>query len=176
MTVVFRGVCSDPVDAACRASENTCVGGTGRVAMKNGLNSIHASLMDGRVGKGSGVVVFRDGKIVGGDAHTTPVLRHTSSKNPVGIGVSDTLTDKNAIMKGTALVGSSSQLFDATLRKLISGQRHCDRHRQPDPRHTPYSAASSSGAMRGRIILIRVPPPGSEFRSSRPPRRLVTML
>jgi len=69
-------------------------------------------------GLASDVVVFRDGKIVGGDAYTTPVLRHTSSKNAVGIGLSDTLTDKNAIMKGTALVGSSSQLFDATLRKL----------------------------------------------------------
>jgi hypothetical protein len=100
------------VDAACRASENTYVGGTGRVAMKNGLYSIHVSLMDGRVRKGSDVVVFRDGKIVGDD------LRHTSSKNAVGIGVSDTLIDKNAIMNGTALIGSSSQLFGATLRKL----------------------------------------------------------
>jgi Integrase core domain len=40
----------------------------------------------------------------------------------------------------------------------------------------PYSAACSSGAVRGRIIWIRVPPPGSESRSSRPPSRLVTML
>ena len=39
-----------------------------------------------------------------------------------------------------------------------------------------YSAACSSGATRGRMIWIRVPPPGSESRSSRPPRRLVTML
>src|SRR6185437_16445554 len=37
--------------------------------MKNGLYSIHVSLQDGRVGKGSGVIVFRDGKIVGGDAY-----------------------------------------------------------------------------------------------------------
>jgi len=28
------------------------------------------------------------------------------------------LTDENAIMNGTALVGSSSQLFGATLRRL----------------------------------------------------------
>ena len=53
--------------------------------------------------------------------------RHSSSKDdnplfggpsPVGIGVSDSLTDKIAIMNGTALVDSSSQLFGATLRKL----------------------------------------------------------
>lgn len=37
--------------------------------MKNGLYSIHVSLLDGRVGKGSGVILFRDGKILGGDAY-----------------------------------------------------------------------------------------------------------
>jgi T3SS negative regulator,GrlR len=99
--------------------------------MKNGLYSIHVSLLDGRVGKGSGVVVFRDGKIVGGDAYLyyvgtytvkdntfkgeVLIRRHTSSKddnplfggpNPVGV------------MNGTALVGNSSQLFGATLRRL----------------------------------------------------------
>ena len=79
--------------------------------MKNGLYSIHVSLQDGRSGKGSGVVMFRDGKILGGDAYlfytgsyTTRgdsfkgevlVQRHTSSPDanplfggpsPVGIG------------------------------------------------------------------------------------------
>ena len=37
--------------------------------MKNGLYSIHVTLQDGRSGKGSGVVMFRDGKILGGDAY-----------------------------------------------------------------------------------------------------------
>ncbi|MGH6777740.1 MAG: GrlR family regulatory protein [Bradyrhizobium sp.] len=111
--------------------------------MKNGLYSIHVSLQDGRLGKGSGVAVFRDGKIVGGDAYLyyigtytvkdntfrgeVLVQRHTSSQddnplfggsNPVGIGVSGTFTDTDAVMTGTALVGSSSQLFGATLRRL----------------------------------------------------------
>jgi hypothetical protein len=111
--------------------------------MRNGLYSIHVSLQDGRVGKGSGVVVFRDGKIVGGDAYLyytgtytvkdntfkgeVVVRRHTSSMddnplfggpNPVGIGVSGTFTDADAVMTGTALVGNSSQLFGATLRRL----------------------------------------------------------
>ncbi len=36
--------------------------------MKNGLYSIHVTLQDGRFGKGSGVVLFRDGRILGGDA------------------------------------------------------------------------------------------------------------
>src|SRR6202040_308550 len=40
-----------------------------RHIMKNGLYSIHVSLQDGRSGKGSGVIMFQDGKILGGDAY-----------------------------------------------------------------------------------------------------------
>jgi T3SS negative regulator,GrlR len=112
--------------------------------MKNGLYSIHATLLDGRVGKGSGVIVFRDGQIFGGDAYLfytgtytvkgdtfkgeVLVRRHTSPRNddnplfggpnPVGIGVSGTFSDTLATMNGTALVGKASQIFGATLRKL----------------------------------------------------------
>jgi hypothetical protein len=111
--------------------------------MKNGLYSIHVTLQDGREGKGSGVVMFRDGKILGGDAYLyyigsymvkgdtfkgeVLVQRHTSSPDanplfggpsPVGVGVSGTFTDKAAVMDGTALVGKASQIFTATLRKL----------------------------------------------------------
>jgi hypothetical protein len=118
-------------------------GGRHRGIMKNGLYSIHVSLQDGRSGKGSGVVVFRDGKIVGGDAYLfytgtytvkddtfkgeVLVQRHTSSPDanplfggatPVGVGVSGTFTDTQGVMNGTALVGKASQIFGATLRKL----------------------------------------------------------
>src|SRR3974390_1320910 len=111
--------------------------------MKNGLYSIHVSLRDGRLGKGSGVVLFRDGRILGGDAYLfytgsytvkgntfrgeVLVQRHTSSPDanplfggpsPVGIGVSGTFTDTAAEMSGCALVGKASQIFAATLRKL----------------------------------------------------------
>ena len=37
--------------------------------MKNGLYSIHVSCRTAVSGKGSGVVMFRDGKILGGDAY-----------------------------------------------------------------------------------------------------------
>ena len=111
--------------------------------MKNGLYSIHVTLQDGRVGKGSGVIMFRDGKILGGDAYLfytgtytvkddtfkgeVLVQRHTSSPDanplfggpsPVGIGVSGTFTGTRATMSGTALVGKASQSFGATLRRL----------------------------------------------------------
>ena len=112
--------------------------------MKNGLYSIHVSLQDGRVGKGSGVIVFRDGKIVGGDAYLfytgtytvkddtfkgeVLVQRHTTPRDndnplfggpaPVGIGVSGTFDDTRGQMSGTALVGKASQIFGATLHRL----------------------------------------------------------
>src|SRR5882724_404521 len=114
-----------------------------RNIMKNGLYSIHVRLQDGRSGNGSGVIMFRDGKILGGDAYLfytgsytakgdtfkgeVLVQRHTSSlhanplfggPSPVGIGVSGTFTETAAVMDGTALVGKASQTFRATLRKL----------------------------------------------------------
>lgn len=115
-----------------------------RDVMKNGLYSIHVTLLDGRVGKGSGVILFRDGQILGGDAYLyytgsytvkdntfrgeVLVQRHTSPRNddnplfggpaPVGIGVTGTFTGTHAEMTGTALVGKASQIFGATLRKL----------------------------------------------------------
>src|SRR5258705_5785958 len=111
-----------------------------RDIMKNGLYSIPVSLQDGRSGKGSGVIMFRDGKIFGGDAYLfytgsytskgdtfkgeVLVQRHTSSPDanplfggpsPVGVGVSGTFTDTAAVIDGTALVGKASQSFKATL-------------------------------------------------------------
>jgi len=113
--------------------------------MKNALYSIHVDLLDGRSGKGSGVVIFRNGQILGGDAYLfysgsyvvnadnntfkgeVTVKQHTPSPamsplfggpQPVGIGVTGTFTDTSAIMNGTALVGKHSQIFRATLRWL----------------------------------------------------------
>src|ERR1700681_4901732 len=111
--------------------------------MKNGLYSIHVSLQDGRTGKGSGVIMFRDGKILGGDAYLfytgsytskgdilkgeVLVQRHTSSPDanplfgghrPVDMVAAGALTATAAVMTGTALVGKASQIFSATLRFL----------------------------------------------------------
>ena len=90
-------------------------------------------------------------------------------------------------MNGTALVGKASQIFGATLHYKLADSstdacfRSSVRHVYwiPSSRgrmRRNYSAACSSGATRGKMIWIRVPPPGSESRSSRPPSRLVTML
>ena len=111
--------------------------------MHNGLYSIHVTLLDGRSGKGSGVVLCRDGQILGGDAYLFYVGSYTTHGNsfkgevlirshtrsadvnplfggpdPVGIGVTGTFTETAAVATGTALVGKASQIFNATLRKL----------------------------------------------------------
>lgn len=112
--------------------------------MRNGLYSIHVGLLDGRTGRGSGVVVFHDGQIRGGDAYLyytgsyvvqektgtfrgeVLVNQHTRSPdvNPlfgggeVSIGVSGTFTDTDGAMTGVALVGKQSLMFQVTLRKL----------------------------------------------------------
>lgn len=112
--------------------------------MRNGLYSIHVQLGDGREGKGSGVLVFREGVILGGDAFlyytgkysadaTTIrgeviVNQHTPSLDEtpifggleVGIGFSGAFTETGASVGGTALVGRNSVIFRATLRRLAS--------------------------------------------------------
>ncbi|MEA2842248.1 MAG: hypothetical protein QOF41_3578 [Methylobacteriaceae bacterium] len=112
--------------------------------MKNGLYSIHVQLGDGREGKGSGVLVFNEGVILGGDAFLfytgkysaegstvrgeVVVNQHTPSldANPifggidVGIGFSGQFDDREATISGTGLVGRHSMIFRATLRRLAS--------------------------------------------------------
>jgi len=114
--------------------------------MKNGLYSIHVQLGDGRDGKGSGILVFKDEVILGGDAYLfytgkysaegstvrgeVVVNLHTPSldANPiyagveVGIGFSGQFTDTSATLNGTGLVGRNSVIFRATLRRLASAE------------------------------------------------------
>ena len=112
--------------------------------MKNGLYSIHIRMLDGVKGRASGVLVFRDGTILGGDPYFwsagsytlgdgtwkgeivtnqhTPY--HETDARPVfggrevSTGFSGTFQDGTAEVFGTSLVGSRSVSFRATLRKL----------------------------------------------------------
>ena len=111
--------------------------------MRNGLYSIHMEMLDGQPGKGSGVIIFRDGVIRGGDAflYYTGTYsfdgtgrwkgelitnQHTRSPDAVpifagrevSIGFSGTYTDERAEANGTALVGKMSLNFRGTLRRL----------------------------------------------------------
>jgi hypothetical protein len=112
--------------------------------MKNGLYSVHVQMGDGVRGRASGVIMLRDGVILGGDPYFwstgnytfkegtwkgdlvtnqhTPY--HDSTARPVfagrevTTGFSGTYRDDNSEVFGTSLVGSRSISFRATLRRL----------------------------------------------------------
>jgi hypothetical protein len=112
--------------------------------MKNGLYSVHIQMGDGVKGRASGVLVIRDGVILGGDPYFWSVgsysLKgstckgelvtnqhtpyHDSAARPVfggrevTTGFSGTFKEDSAEVFGTSLVGSRSVSFRATLRRL----------------------------------------------------------
>ncbi len=110
--------------------------------MRNGLYSVHIKTLDGHFGKGSGVIIFRDGTLLGGDAFLfytgtyevegstlkgeLQVDQHTQPKDvaplfggrPVSIGFSGKIGEVEATVGGAALFGKQSIRFTATLRKI----------------------------------------------------------
>jgi hypothetical protein len=112
--------------------------------MKNGLYSVHIEMGDGVRGRASGIIILRDGVIRGGDPYFwtigsytfkdgrckgemitnqhTPYRESTSrpvfAGREVTTGFSGTYGDDHAAIFGTALVGSRSVSFRATLRRL----------------------------------------------------------
>ena len=113
--------------------------------MKNGLYSIHIHMLDGVKGRDSGVLVLRDGVLLGGgpyfwsqgsytvgngtwkgelatNQHTPfadPFVRPLFGGHEVTSGFSGTFTDKEAEVFGTVLVGGNRSLsFRATLKRL----------------------------------------------------------
>ena len=110
--------------------------------MKNGLYSIHVHMLDGHPDRGAGVLVLRDGSMVGGNgslfytgSYSCEGQRwkgelvsapHTRNPGPItvfeeresGIGFSGTFDDDHAEARGTALLGKASLPFKVTLRRL----------------------------------------------------------
>jgi hypothetical protein len=112
--------------------------------MRNGLYSIHMHMLDGVKGRDSGVMILRDGKLLGGgpyfwsigtytvgngtwkgelttNQHTPladPLVRPLSGGQEVTSGFSGTFTDDEAEVFGTSLVGTKSLSFRATLKLL----------------------------------------------------------
>jgi hypothetical protein len=112
--------------------------------MKNGLYSVHIYMLDGVKGRDSGVLILRDGTFLGGgpyfwstggytvangtwkghlrtNQHTPfpdPFARPLFGKHEVNSGFSGTFADDHAEVFGTALVGTRSLSFRATLKRL----------------------------------------------------------
>jgi hypothetical protein len=112
--------------------------------MKNGLYSIHIHMLDGVRGRDSGILILQDGKFFGGgpyfwsvgsytvgngtwkgqlttNQHTPfpdPFVRPLFAGQEVTSGFSGTFADDQAEVFGTALVGTRSLSFRATLKRL----------------------------------------------------------
>lgn len=113
--------------------------------MRNGLYSIHVHMLDGVKGRDSGVIILRDGKLLGGGPYfwwvgtytvgkngtwkgdlttnqhtpfTDPSVRRVFGGHEVTSGFSGTFTDDEAEVFATSLVGTKSVSVRATLKWL----------------------------------------------------------
>jgi hypothetical protein len=112
--------------------------------MKNGLYSIHIHMLDGVRGRDSGILILRDGELIGGgpffwsvgsysvgngtwkgelrtNQHTPfpdPFTRPLFAGQEVFSGFSGTFADDQAEVFGTTLAGNRSLSFRATLKRL----------------------------------------------------------
>src|ERR1700753_112204 len=112
--------------------------------MRNGLYSVHIHMLDGGKGRDSGVLVLRDGVLIGGGPYfwstgsytvgngtwkgQLSTNQHTSfadrfarplfAGQEVTSGFSGTFEDDCAEVFGTTLVGNLSLSFRATLKRL----------------------------------------------------------
>ncbi len=112
--------------------------------MRNGLYSLHMHMLDGVKGRDSGVIILRDGTLIGGGPYFwsigtytvgdgtwkgefttnqhTPLpdrfARPLAGGQEVTSGFSGTFTDEGAEAFGTSLVGTRSLGFSATLKRL----------------------------------------------------------
>jgi len=115
--------------------------------MRNGLYSIHIHMLDGVKGRDSGILILRDGQLLGGgpffwsvgrysvrdstwkgelvtNQHTPftdPLVRPLFGGQEVSTGFSGTFDDQGSEVFGTTLVGSRSLSFRAVLRPLEEG-------------------------------------------------------
>jgi hypothetical protein len=112
--------------------------------MRNGLYSIHVYMLDGVRGRDSGVIILRDGKLLGGGPYFWSVGTYTvghgtwkgefvtNQHTPfvdrfarpllggqeATSGFSGTFADDEAEVFGTMLAGTRSLSFRATLKRL----------------------------------------------------------
>jgi|SRR5665213_1620571 len=118
--------------------------GAGAQSMKNGLYSIHTYMLDGVRGRDSGIMILRDGVLLGGGPYFWSVGSYTVGQGTwkgqvttnqhspmadrfvrplfggqeVNSGFSGTFDGDLAELFGTSLVGNRSLSFRATFKRL----------------------------------------------------------
>jgi hypothetical protein len=127
----------------CRLYRSACEAAAAS-SMQNGLYSIHIHMLDGVQGRDSGILILRDGVLIGGGPYFWSVgsysvgdgtwkgqlstnqhtpfadrfVRPLFAGQEVSSGFSGTFADDRAEVFGTTLVGNRSLTFRATLKKL----------------------------------------------------------
>ncbi len=110
--------------------------------IRNGLYFVSSKALDGVEGGTNGVMILRNGTLLGGteffyfvgtytcsgekwkgqftnQEHTpAPITRPMARKGPVSIGFSGTYTDQGAEITSAALVGKQSIRYEAIMRLL----------------------------------------------------------
>ena len=111
--------------------------------MINGLYSIHVNLLDGRSGRGSGVIVFRDGKLLGGDAYLfytgTYTVRDNAMRGEVIINQHTPSPDETPLFGGQHIWKANPLIVDKLRQvgalfhseKFTHSYMHCWRHKTP---------------------------------------------
>jgi hypothetical protein len=115
--------------------------------MRNGLYSIHIHMLDGVKGRDSGILILKDGKLLGGgpyfwsvgrysvrdgtwkgelitNQHTPfadPFIRPLFGGNEVSSGFTGTFSGDTSEVYGTTLAGARSLSFRAVLKFLAEG-------------------------------------------------------
>ena len=116
--------------------------------MRNGIYSIHVYMLDGVRGRDSGILILRDGELLGGgpffwsigrysvgqgtwkgelttNQHTPfvdPFVRPLFGGQEVSTGFSGTFSGDTSEVFGTSLVGTRSLSFRAELKWLADGE------------------------------------------------------
>jgi hypothetical protein len=112
--------------------------------IRNGLYFYSSKALDGAEGGADGVMILRDGTMLGGteffyfvgtyicskgkwkgeftnEEHTpAPIMHPMARRGTVSIGFSGTYTDNDAQFNLTALVGKRSLQYSATIRLLVA--------------------------------------------------------
>jgi hypothetical protein len=90
--------------------------------MKNGLYSVHIQMGDGVKGRASGVIVLRDGVILGGDPYFWSVGSYTVGN---GTWKGDLVTNQRQPgAPGLCRPGGHHRLFRHLSRRRLGGIRH----------------------------------------------------
>ncbi|MBR0950862.1 hypothetical protein JQ591_10510 [Bradyrhizobium canariense] len=90
--------------------------------MKNGIYSIHIHMLDGVKGRDSGVLILRDGVLLGGGPYFWSRGAYTIGNGTSKSGTSNNGTSNSGIWKGELATNQHTPFADGLTRPLFGGE------------------------------------------------------